>query len=185
MLAALVYFGNILFYTVSPVTKTSASPDSLQKKFADTEACRSSHNECKPAPPDGIILDDNCIDCHMPLLPSNKILLEISGDSHLNLILCEHTGSQFIGKAQMNFFKRKRNDDFYRIISAAILYCVNTILIIITNSQYENSISWSSTYRYRIEAFTYIKEWEKSITGLWYVPGIGQRYRCIKPGVRV
>jgi hypothetical protein len=39
-----------------------------------------SHNECKFLPPAGIVLSDNCIDCHMPLLPSGKILLEVAGN---------------------------------------------------------------------------------------------------------
>ena len=37
------------------------------------------HNECTLKPPAGVVLSDNCIDCHMPLLPSNKIVLEIAG----------------------------------------------------------------------------------------------------------
>jgi hypothetical protein len=37
-----------------------------------------SHNTCKYIPPTGLVLSDNCVDCHMPLLPSGKILLTLS-----------------------------------------------------------------------------------------------------------
>jgi hypothetical protein len=33
--------------------------------------------ECKLLPPEKIKLSDNCIDCHMPMLPSNNILLQL------------------------------------------------------------------------------------------------------------
>lgn len=38
------------------------------------------HKECRFSPPSGITLSDNCIDCHMPALPSGKIQLELSGN---------------------------------------------------------------------------------------------------------
>lgn len=36
----------------------------------------SSHNTCTFKPPAGLTLSDNCIDCHMPSLPSQKIFLQ-------------------------------------------------------------------------------------------------------------
>jgi hypothetical protein len=35
------------------------------------------HCSVKPQP--GLVLEDNCIDCHMPVLSSNKIQLDING----------------------------------------------------------------------------------------------------------
>jgi hypothetical protein len=37
------------------------------------------HNTCTmPATP-GLVLSDNCVDCHMPALPSKRIVLTFSG----------------------------------------------------------------------------------------------------------
>ena len=37
-----------------------------------------SHKPCAMPPTPGLVLRDNCIDCHMPALPSQKIVLELS-----------------------------------------------------------------------------------------------------------
>jgi hypothetical protein len=42
-----------------------------------------SHKECSFSPPAGLVLSDNCIDCHMPSLPSGKIQLEISAEKSM------------------------------------------------------------------------------------------------------
>lgn len=39
------------------------------------------HPGCKMTPTPGFVLSNNCIDCHMPLLPSQKILLTLSNSS--------------------------------------------------------------------------------------------------------
>jgi len=36
------------------------------------------HNTCTKSPVKGLVLGDNCIDCHMPALPSKKIFLQLS-----------------------------------------------------------------------------------------------------------
>ena len=36
------------------------------------------HNTCTMPPTPGLVLSDNCIDCHMPTLPSQKIVLALS-----------------------------------------------------------------------------------------------------------
>lgn len=36
------------------------------------------HNTCTFQPPKGIKLSENCVDCHMPLLPSKKIFLQLA-----------------------------------------------------------------------------------------------------------
>lgn len=41
----------------------------------------SNHNFCKQKPVEGLILNNNCIDCHMPELPSKKIFLEVTDKS--------------------------------------------------------------------------------------------------------
>jgi Cytochrome c554 and c-prime len=37
-----------------------------------------SHNTCTIMPAQGLVLSENCIDCHMPGLPSQKIILQLS-----------------------------------------------------------------------------------------------------------
>ena len=37
------------------------------------------HNTCTIAPRPGLVLSDNCIDCHMPALASRKIAIQGSG----------------------------------------------------------------------------------------------------------
>lgn len=39
------------------------------------------HNTCTIAPTPGLVLSDNCVDCHMPSLPSQKIFLILSNAS--------------------------------------------------------------------------------------------------------
>lgn len=39
------------------------------------------HNTCAFKPPAGIVLSDNCVDCHMPALPSRKITLKLANAS--------------------------------------------------------------------------------------------------------
>ncbi|UPK68655.1 multiheme c-type cytochrome [Chitinophaga filiformis] len=39
------------------------------------------HDSCSYKPPAGIVLADNCVDCHMPLLPSRKIMLKLANAS--------------------------------------------------------------------------------------------------------
>ena len=39
------------------------------------------HNTCTIRPVAGLVLSDNCIDCHMPALASRKIALQGSGSS--------------------------------------------------------------------------------------------------------
>jgi len=51
-----------------------------------SQRCINCHNagtkkECKVKPAAGIILSHNCIDCHMPLLPSKAILLQLADQS--------------------------------------------------------------------------------------------------------
>jgi Cytochrome c554 and c-prime len=36
------------------------------------------HDTCTVKPPAGVVLSNNCIDCHMPALPSGKIKLEVA-----------------------------------------------------------------------------------------------------------
>jgi hypothetical protein len=36
---------------------------------------------CKMPPTPGLVLSNNCIDCHMPALPSQKIVLTLSNGS--------------------------------------------------------------------------------------------------------
>ena len=36
---------------------------------------------CKMLPSPGLVLSNNCIDCHMPLLPSQKIVMALSNGS--------------------------------------------------------------------------------------------------------
>lgn len=49
-----------------------------------SQRCLSCHNgttgsHCAMAPTKGLVLNDNCIGCHMPALPSQKIMLRLSG----------------------------------------------------------------------------------------------------------
>lgn len=53
------------------------------------------HNTCTMPPTPGLVLSDNCIDCHMPALPSQKIVLALSnvadtGRAISNLVRTHH-----------------------------------------------------------------------------------------------
>jgi len=45
-----------------------------------------SHNFCTLSPVKGMILADNCIDCHMPALPSKKIFLQMAESGAADLV---------------------------------------------------------------------------------------------------
>lgn len=59
--------------------------DEYNKPALFSQRCISCHQsgknkECGFSPPPGTVLADNCIDCHMPSLPSGKIVLSLSGN---------------------------------------------------------------------------------------------------------
>lgn len=59
------------------VHETQYNAPKLFSKKCMTCHTSSSGKECKFSPPKKIKLSDNCIDCHMPMQPSNNILLQL------------------------------------------------------------------------------------------------------------
>lgn len=78
-----------------------------------SQRCMSCHNgaaqpECKVKPAQDMVLADNCIDCHMPLLPSKAIFLQLEDPAKSTADLVRSHRVAVYPEAAKAFFKKSK-----------------------------------------------------------------------------